>query len=142
MTEAAVAGPPHFQPDPGAEAVAGDVGALDPELGQPRRASAAPRLAAVGSTPAGSDGAVPKPGRSSAITRRSDSSSGTTGSQTLPEAPSPWISSSGSRPSPVEAPPRSAAVAAALAHCHPGLAKRACTSPIRRSRKPASEEVR
>ena len=43
------------------------------------------------------------------------------------EPPSPWIRSSGSRP---------------RAHRHPGLAKSSCTSPIRRSRKPASEEQR
>ena len=44
--------------------------------------SAAARLAAVGSTPAGSGGAAPKPGMSSTITSRSASSSGSTGSQT------------------------------------------------------------
>ena len=92
---------------------------------------------AVGSTSGGSEGAAPKPGRSSAITSRSRASSGTTGSQTDFEAPSPWIRSSGSR---AVAPSRRAG--RRRAHRQLGFAKSTWTSPIRRSRKPASEELR
>ncbi len=56
---------------------------------------------------------------------------GSPGPRPLRVPPRPWISSSGSR-----------AAGRAGAHRAPGFAKSACTSPIRRSRKPASEELR
>jgi hypothetical protein len=92
------------------------------------------RFAAVASSPAGSGGVSPKPGMSTACTSRSASSSG---DHRLPDR--------ARAAEPVDEEERLMLPARALppcAHRAPGFAKSACTSPIRRSRKPASEELR
>ena len=99
------------------------------------------RFAAVGSSPSGSGGAAPKPGMSTACTSRSASSSGITGSQMLRVPPSPWMRSRGSDIRGAELTGHMDPVCSDTSRA-PGLANSACTSPIRRSRKPASEEER
>ena len=130
VTEAAQPARPISSADPGAEAVAGDVGALDAALlaaARDRGGEVAPR---VGSTPSGSGGAVAEAGHV-------EDDHLALGAEQA-ERPAPRRASAAAEP--VEEEQRRAR--RSRLDCHPGFAKRAWTSPIRRSRKPASEELR
>ena len=127
MTEAAQPARPISSADPAAERVAGDVRALDPAL----LAGRVQRRGQVGG------GRLDPVGQ-----RRRRAEAGHVEHEHLALGLEQRQHRVPDRPRAAEPVEQQQRLAAAAAHRHPGFANSACTSPIRRSRKPASEEER
>ena len=141
--------PSQFQPDPGAEAVAGDVEALDAAGGELARAARAASAAAVGSTSGGSDGRGAEAGQVEGDhlalggeQRHHRVPDRLRGAEPVDQQQRLAVLARGTRAAARLAGAAAAPVPAHRAHRQCGFAKRTWTSPMRRSRKPASEELR